>query len=195
MNTFVFVWIYAGLRACLFLSLFTCRPIFISLSRHNMLTLLCNKNWPKPLVLLYFGNQTFFMFPECIKYPQFWAGSTRTKNVDPDQPASSWALWSGSALLSVLSHCTVLKKTGFHLLEGQLLVKIEIPGYSFQVKRQILALRLASISQTRRWCITPTDFKIPAWRFLQGWSGSTLFAKATRKCTDYCLPFRSFRCN
>ena len=32
----VFVWIYGGLRACLFLSLFTCPPIFILLSRHNM---------------------------------------------------------------------------------------------------------------------------------------------------------------
>ena len=26
---------YGGLRACLFLSLFTCPPIFILLSRHN----------------------------------------------------------------------------------------------------------------------------------------------------------------
>ena len=40
-----------------------------------------------------------------------------------------------------------------------------------------------------------TNFKIPLRRFLQGWSGSTLFAKVTRKCTDYCLPFRNFRCN
>ena len=35
MNTFVFVWIYGGLRACLFLFLFTCPAIFILLSRHN----------------------------------------------------------------------------------------------------------------------------------------------------------------
>ena len=36
MNTFVFVRIYGGLRACLFLSLFTCLPIFILLSQHNV---------------------------------------------------------------------------------------------------------------------------------------------------------------
>ena len=36
---------YGGLRACLFLSLFTCLLIFILLSRHNMLTLFCNKNF------------------------------------------------------------------------------------------------------------------------------------------------------
>ena len=44
MNTFVFVWIYGGLRVCLFVSLFTCPTILILLSRHNILSLLCNKN-------------------------------------------------------------------------------------------------------------------------------------------------------
>ena len=52
MNTFVFVWIYGGLRACLFLSLFTCPSIFILLSRHN-------------IALLWKPDR--FMFPEYIK--------------------------------------------------------------------------------------------------------------------------------
>ena len=45
---------------------------------------------------------------------------------------------------------------------------MEIPGYSSQVKIQILALRLASISQTRRWCIMPTYFKISVIKFVKG---------------------------
>ena len=60
MNNFVSVWVYAGLRVCLFLSLIACLRIFILLSRQNMLTLFCDKNLSRHLVLLYFGNQTFF---------------------------------------------------------------------------------------------------------------------------------------